>query len=81
MKGPQAAQSTQAGVFRGKLCYGAPETIQGEPATPRSDQYSAAILLLELLTLETPFNSNTMAETVARMVNEAPPVPSRTRDP
>lgn len=78
--GPQAGASTQSGVFRGKLCYAAPETVHGKPATPRSDQYSAAILLLELLTGETPFMSDSMGETFLRMVNEAPPAASSKRD-
>lgn len=80
MTGPDRVNSTKAGTFRGKLGYAAPETVHGETATPRSDQYSAAALLLELLTQETPFFSDSMALTVQRMVNEIPDAPSKHRD-
>jgi len=79
MTGPDRGNSTKAGVFRGKLGYAAPETVHGEAATPRSDLYSAAVLLLELLVQETPFFSDSMGETVQRMVNEIPDPPSKTR--
>lgn len=71
--------STSSGVFRGKLGYAAPETLLGQPASPRADQYSAAILLLELLTLETPFQAEAVGETVQRMTHEPPPRPSSFR--
>jgi serine/threonine-protein kinase len=80
MTGPQANASTKSGAFRGKLCYSAPETVKGEPATPHSDQYSAAVVLLELLTGETPFEANSIALTFARMVNDTPDPPSKFRD-
>lgn len=79
MTGAGRGNSTKSGVFRGKLGYAAPETVEGNPATPRSDQYSAAILLLELLIQETPFFSDSIGETVVRMVNEPPPPPSSRR--
>ena len=50
IRGPQAQAATKTGEFRGKLCYAGPETVMGQVATPRSDQYSAAIVLLEMLT-------------------------------
>ncbi len=80
MRGPQGGGTTKSAGFRGKLCYAAPETVKGEPATPRSDQYSAAVLLLELLTGLTPFESDSVAETFQRMVNEMPDAPSKSRD-
>jgi serine/threonine protein kinase len=80
MSGAGRVNSTRAGVFRGKLGYAAPETVHGQPATPRSDLYSAAVMLLELLTQETPFLSDSMGETIHRMVSEVPPRPSAKRD-
>jgi serine/threonine-protein kinase len=79
MTGAGRGNSTKSGVFRGKLGYAAPETVEGKPATPRSDQYSAGILLLELLIQETPFFSDSIGETVVRMVNEPAPLPSARR--
>ncbi len=72
--------STKSGAFRGKLCYAAPETVQGEQATPLSDQYSAAVLLLELLVGERPFIADSIAQTFLLMVTQAPDLPSKTRD-
>jgi eukaryotic-like serine/threonine-protein kinase len=80
MRGPQAGGSTKTGAFRGKLCYAAPETIEGKPATPRSDQYSTAVVLLEMLILETPFATESIAMTFGRMLHEVPEPPSKTRD-
>jgi len=71
--------TAEAGTFRGKLGYAAPETVEGKPATPRSDQYSAGVLLLELLTLEAPFQSDSVADTVRRMVQEDAPLASSFR--
>lgn len=73
ISGPERPATSSSGVFRGKLGYSAPETLEGAPATPQADQYSAAVLLVELLTLETPFFSESMGETVHRMMSEAPP--------
>jgi eukaryotic-like serine/threonine-protein kinase len=80
MRGPHGEGATKSGAFRGKLCYAAPETVKAEPATPRSDQYSAAVLLLEILTGKTPFETESIAETFVRMVNEIPPPASKFRD-
>src|SRR5690606_16824950 len=71
--------TTKTGGFRGKLCYSAPETVMGQAATPRSDQYSAAVVLLEMLTGVTPFEADSVAETFMKMVSEAPPLASGCR--
>lgn len=81
MSGMGRGNSTKSGVFRGKLGYASPETVHGQVATPRSDLYSAAVLLLELLTQQTPFLSESMGETIQRMVSEVPlPVSSYRND-
>lgn len=80
IRGPQGVAATQTEGFRGKLCYAAPETVIGERATPRSDQYSAAVVLLEMLTGVTPFEANSVAETFMRMVRDTPEPPSKSRD-
>lgn len=77
---PERRGSSHSGVFRGKLGYAAPETLEGEPATGKADQYSAAAMLLELLTLETPFYSESVGETVQRMMYEAPRKAGAARD-
>jgi len=71
--------TAEGGTFRGKLGYAAPETVEGSRATPLSDQYSAGVLLLELLSLEAPFQADSVAETVLRMVQEDAPLASSFR--
>jgi serine/threonine-protein kinase len=80
MRGPEGQGSTNSGAFRGKLCYAAPETVHGHPASPRSDLYSAAVVLLELLTGDTPFAADSIAETFVRIINDVPEAPSKRRD-
>lgn len=80
IRGSLSEKSTQSGTFRGKLGYASPETIQGRPATPRSDQYSTAVLLYESLTHESLFMADSMGETVVRMVNEVPEPASSKRE-
>lgn len=50
-----AARITMAGTVHGTPFYLAPELIGGERPTPRSDVYSAAVLLYEMLTGAYPF--------------------------
>lgn len=79
MRGAPGHASTQSGAFRGKLCYAAPETVEGQQATPSSDQYSAAVLLLELLVGERPFIADSIGQTFLLMVTQVPDPPSKTR--
>ena len=44
------ADATQTGVFKGKVAYVAPEQMTGDGADRRSDLYSLAIVMHELLT-------------------------------
>lgn len=80
IRGSRAEKSTQSGAFRGKLGYAAPETIQGQAATPRSDEYSAAVVLYEALTQQGLFLADSMGETIVRMVNEVPAPASSERE-
>lgn len=50
------AQKTAPGVLYGKLAYLAPEQAKNETLSPRTDIYSAGIILWELLTGERFFN-------------------------
>jgi serine/threonine-protein kinase len=55
-KPPEAVESlTRTGSTVGTTGYLAPEQIQGKPASPRSDLYSLACLVFEMLTGEQPF--------------------------
>jgi eukaryotic-like serine/threonine-protein kinase len=65
---------TMPSTVMGKLGYMSPEQALGKPLDSRSDIYSAAIVLWELLTGRPLFGDGTMAEVVARMA--MPQIPS-----
>lgn len=58
----------------------APELWEGQPATPRTDLYSAAATLHLMWQREPPFSAGTLLE-VARLHRELPYVPPPTSDP
>ncbi len=64
---------TEPGTFKGKIAYGAPEVLQGLPATQASDQFALGIVLHEMLTGAHPFGhfDNSIAY-VDAIVNRAP---------
>ncbi len=70
-----SAQLTRAGVVLGSLSYMAPEQINGR-AVPASDQYSAGVLLYELLTGVLPFEAQDNYALIVQHVSAAPPLPS-----
>jgi serine/threonine-protein kinase len=71
---------TQDGTFRGTLSFTAPETLQGEPATARSDLYACGVILYQLLAGANPFRGEQPSETLHRVVTHVPPLVSTLRD-
>ena len=49
------ANKTQSGILKGKFGYMSPEQVRGKPIDRRSDVFSLAIVLYELLTVERCF--------------------------
>lgn len=68
---------TQTGTFLGTPSYAAPEQIKEGAVTPRSDQFSFAVMVFELLSGKLPFSGSSINTILYRIVNEPPsdPVP------
>ncbi|HVY30618.1 MAG TPA: protein kinase [Polyangiaceae bacterium] len=64
---------TQDGTFRGTLSFTAPETLQGIPATARSDLYAIGVILYQLIAGSNPFRGDQPSETLHRVVTYVPP--------
>jgi len=68
---------TQPGVSVGTPAYFSPEQAAGEDVDHRSDIYSLAIVLYELLTGRLPFEADSPIETMLRRLHESPTPPRR----
>ncbi|HEU4950456.1 MAG TPA: serine/threonine-protein kinase [Holophagaceae bacterium] len=68
---------TQTGTFLGTPSYAAPEQIREGTVTARSDQFSFAVMVFELLSGKLPFPGSSINTILYRIVNEPPsdPVP------
>jgi serine/threonine protein kinase len=71
---------TLVGTILGSPKYMAPEQVQGQAVDGRSDLFSLAVVLYEMLTGEPPFSGDNINTTMYRIVNEDP-VPPKTLAP
>ena len=71
---------TKAGMTIGTPDYMSPEQLSGSELDPRSDLYSAGVVLFECLTGRVPFEAETTWSLIAKHLEEAPPDP-RTLNP
>jgi eukaryotic-like serine/threonine-protein kinase len=71
-----AAAHTRAGLLIGTVAYLPPEQVTGGSTGPRSDVYSAGVLLFELLTGRQPFTGDTPIAVAYQHVNQDVPAPS-----
>ncbi len=62
-KSTQSVVRTATGQIRGKFTYMSPEQLRGHPLDPRSDVFSLAIMIAELLTGQRLFKRNSKLET------------------
>jgi eukaryotic-like serine/threonine-protein kinase len=67
-KARQGHTTTDPGVVKGKFSYMAPELLHGDPATPRSDVFSAAVVAFELLTGTKLFGGANEQERIRRVL-------------
>lgn len=74
-KARQRAQTTQAGVIKGKFYYMAPEQAHGNFVDARTDVFSAGMVLYEMITARSPYEDISDAELLkaVRLVNIPPP--------
>ncbi len=61
-------QTTRDGQLKGKLSYMAPEQIQGEAVTRRTDLYAASVVLWETLTGERLFKGENEGNVLAKVL-------------
>ena len=70
---PGDTNVTRTGAFVGTLDYAAPEQIEGEVPTARTDVYSFGALAFECLTGAVPFPRRTEAAVMLAHLTQAPP--------
>ncbi|QUV97310.1 serine/threonine-protein kinase [Chloracidobacterium aggregatum] len=70
---PQRGQDlTQAGFVVGTPLYMSPEQLAGERLDPRSDIYSLAIIIYQMLTGQLPFAGDNMQSVMVKRLTEDP---------
>lgn len=68
---------TATGSIIGTPAYLSPEQAQGKRLDPRTDLYSLAIVMYELLTGQLPFDADDIASILIQQVNKSPVPPSQ----
>src|SRR5262249_38382009 len=69
----QVQTMTQAGEAVGTILYMSPEQLRGESVDARADLWSLGVLANEMLAGVSPFQTDSNAATVARVLHEEPP--------
>ncbi len=67
-----SSQLTRAGTVVGTPNYMSPEQVRGDAVDGRSDQFSLAVIVYELLTGLKPFAARRVPSTLYKIVHEAP---------
>ncbi len=74
---PTTPASTEPGLVMGTAGYISPEQIRGQPADARSDIFAFGAVLYEMLSGERAFAQATTGESLAAVLRDQPPEPSR----
>jgi beta-lactam-binding protein with PASTA domain/predicted Ser/Thr protein kinase len=74
-EGSETDLTAEGGTVMGTATYLSPEQAQGHKVGPRSDVYSLAVLLYEMMTGRPPFIGDTPADIARKHVEEAPQAP------
>jgi serine/threonine-protein kinase len=72
-------QLTQTGIIVGTPAYMAPEQVRGQDVDFRTDLFAVGVLIYELASGVNPFVAKSVSATLARIVDEDPPVLSSVR--
>jgi len=72
---PKGKGLTEAGMTIGTPDYMSPEQLSGLELDPRSDLYSAGVVLFESITGRLPFEADTPWSLIAKHLEEEPPDP------
>ena len=76
--GGELEKLTATGIILGTPEFMSPEQLRGKPLDPRTDIYSLALMMYEMLTGKLPFEGRTQQEMmIARLRND--PIPLRQR--
>jgi serine/threonine protein kinase len=70
-------QFTMTGTIVGTPHYMSPEQVQGQAVDGRSDQFSLAVIVYEILTGEKPYTGEHLTTVVYKIVAEEPVAPNR----
>jgi serine/threonine protein kinase len=76
-KSTSTQHQTQIGFMQGTPSYMAPEQINSQPVTGRTDQFSLAVTAYEMLTGKRPFEGDSMGALIYQILNEYPPSVNR----
>ena len=68
-----AENVTKTGQIMGSVSYMAPEQVNGKPVDARTDIFSTGVLLYQLVTYSHPFEGESTAATLLKIIHEAPP--------
>jgi len=68
---------TQTGIQLGTPAYTSPEQVQGRSANERSDIYSLAVILYQIVTGVVPFQGDSPIEVMTQHSNATPTMPSQ----
>ncbi len=76
-EGAETDLTAEGGTVMGTATYLSPEQAQGQKVGPRSDVYSLAVVLYEMMTGRPPFVGDTPVEIARKHVEEVPQPPRR----
>ena len=64
---------TRTGQLIGSLGYMSPEQVNGKPIDTRTDIFSTGVVLYQLLTYSLPFDGDSTAATLLKIIHDPPP--------